>query len=176
MEVKETRQLLTGINMILLTLAAVTESDACACLHVHMHMCGHHRIQIFLANYLLLARWSSNTSGTEILSWGLRQASKVKVKLGFKDPSLNFPPEETHSHHCFHNNNMRSWQAICSCLHIQTFYVGYALLGGRHWLWSAEITVFLHDVSQYVMNSVILGFLQLSSFQRTQPTLIKHKK
>lgn len=56
MEVKETRQLLTGINMILLTLAAVTESDACACLHVHMHMCGHHRIQIFLANYLLLAR------------------------------------------------------------------------------------------------------------------------
>lgn len=142
--------------MILLTLTMVTESEACAWLHAHTHVCGHHGTQIFLACCLLLARGSSNTAGTEMLSWGLTQASKVKVKLGFKDSSLNFPLEESHSHHCFHNSNMCSWQAICSCFHIQTFYVGYALLGGRNWLWSTEIAAFLHDASQYVMKSIIL--------------------
>ena len=176
MEVRETWQLLTRTNVILLPLTAVTDSDACACLHVHTHVCGHHRTQIFLASGLLLARWSSNTAGTEMLSWGWTQASKVKVKLSFKDSSLNFPLEESHSHHCFRNSNMCSWQVICSCFHIQTHCTGYALLGGRHWLWSAEIAL-LHDAPQYVMKSVTLRFVWLLSLQSTQPTLanIKNK-
>lgn len=117
-----------------------------------------------------------NAAGTEMLSWGLTEASEVKVKLGFKDSSLNFPLEESHSRHCFRNSNMCSWQAICSCFHIQTFYVGYALLGGRHRLWSAEIANFLHDAPQYTMKLVILRFARPLSFQSSQPTLTKHKK
>lgn len=97
----------------------------------HARVCGHHGTQIFLASCLLLARWSSNTAGTEMLSWGLTQASKAKVKLGFKDSSLNFPLTQSHSLHCFHNSNMCFRQAICSCFHIQTFYIGYILLRGR---------------------------------------------
>lgn len=143
---------------------------------MHTHVCWRHRTHIFLASCLLLARWSSNTAGTEMLSWGLTEASKAKVKLGFKNSNLNFPLEESHSHHCFHNSNMCSWQVICSCFHIQTFYVGYALLGGRYWLWSVKIAALLQDAFQYVMKSAILRFAWLLSFQSTQTTLTKHKK
>lgn len=40
MKVAETRQLLTGINMIPLTLTAVPGSDAGARLHAHTHVCA----------------------------------------------------------------------------------------------------------------------------------------
>lgn len=149
----------------------------CVCMPPSTHTCAD--ITGLRFSWQAVCCWQDDavkTAGTNMLSWGRTQASKVKVKLGFKDSSLNFPLEKSHFRHCFHSHNMCSWQVIWCCFYTQSFYVGYVLLGGRYWLWSVQIEAFLHDASPvWWILSHLGNKLQSWVVQSTQPILAERK-
>lgn len=142
----------------------------------HARVCRHHGTQIFLASCLLLAKWSSNTAGPEMLSWGLTQASKVKVKLGFKVPVLVFPKNrvillivsitvicafDKHSALVF---TSRHSVLVTLCLEAETLALAS---------WDCSFCTWCASVHEEVCHTFCV---QLSRFQSTQKTLTEHKK
>lgn len=129
MKVAETWQLLRGINTIALTSATVTGSDARACLHALTHVCADTTGLRF--SWQVVCCWQDEAVTVLAQRCWAETNTGQQSEISFQSSNLNFPLKQSHSSHCFHNNKMCFWQAICSCFHIQTFYIDYTLLGGR---------------------------------------------